>query len=79
MAESERPGGGLVAVPSDGDGAQPAQSSSKKPEIDLTIEPSLDSLRLYLRSIGRVDLLTAARRCRLAGASSAATCSRSSR
>jgi len=31
----------------------------KKPEIDLTIEPSLDSLRLYLRSIGRVNLLTA--------------------
>ena len=59
VAESERPGGGLVAVPSDGDGAQPAQSSSKKPEIDLTVEPSLDSLRLYLRSIGRVDLLTA--------------------
>ncbi len=32
----------------------------KKPEIDLTIEPSLDSLRLYLRSIGRVALLDAA-------------------
>ncbi|MBJ7329312.1 MAG: sigma-70 family RNA polymerase sigma factor [Solirubrobacteraceae bacterium] len=32
---------------------------SKKPEIDLTVEPSLDSLRLYLRSIGRVPLLTA--------------------
>jgi RNA polymerase primary sigma factor len=31
----------------------------KKPEIDLTVEPSLDSLRLYLRSIGRVNLLTA--------------------
>ena len=31
----------------------------KKPELDLTIEPSLDSLRLYLRSIGRVELLTA--------------------
>ena len=31
----------------------------KKVEIDLTVEPSLDSLRLYLRSIGRVDLLTA--------------------
>ncbi|MET0973305.1 MAG: RNA polymerase sigma factor RpoD [Thermoleophilaceae bacterium] len=37
--------------------AQPA--SHKKTEIDLTVEPSLDSLRLYLRSIGRVDLLTA--------------------
>src|ERR687895_43368 len=28
-------------------------------QFDLTVEPSLDSLRLYLRSIGRVDLLTA--------------------
>jgi RNA polymerase primary sigma factor len=34
-------------------------STTKKPQIDLTVEPSLDSLRLYLRSIGRVDLLTA--------------------
>jgi RNA polymerase primary sigma factor len=41
-----------------GDGAAPA-GAAKKPEIDLTVEPSLDSLRLYLRSIGRVDLLTA--------------------
>jgi RNA polymerase primary sigma factor len=32
--------------------------AAKKPELDLTIEPSLDSLRLYLRSIGRVELLT---------------------
>ncbi len=31
----------------------------RRPEIDLTVEPSLDSLRLYLRSIGRVPLLTA--------------------
>jgi RNA polymerase primary sigma factor len=31
----------------------------KKTELDLTVEPSLDSLRLYLRSIGRVALLTA--------------------
>jgi RNA polymerase primary sigma factor len=30
----------------------------RKPELDLTVEPSLDSLRLYLRSIGRVELLT---------------------
>jgi RNA polymerase primary sigma factor len=58
-ADSSRPTGALAAVPSDGDGAQPATAASKKPEIDLTIEPSLDSLRLYLRSIGRVDLLTA--------------------
>jgi RNA polymerase primary sigma factor len=66
VAESERPGGGLVAVPADGDGAQPAQSSQHKPEIDLTVEPSLDSLRLYLRSIGRVDLLTAGQEVTLA-------------
>ncbi|MDQ6750244.1 MAG: sigma-70 family RNA polymerase sigma factor [Actinomycetota bacterium] len=38
-------------------GASPAEA--KKPEVDLTIEPSLDSLRLYLRSIGRVPLLDA--------------------
>jgi RNA polymerase primary sigma factor len=31
----------------------------KRPELDLTVEPSLDSLRLYLRSIGRVPLLSA--------------------
>ena len=31
----------------------------KKVELDLTVEPSLDSLRLYLRSIGKVELLTA--------------------
>jgi RNA polymerase primary sigma factor len=38
-------------------GAQP--DAPKKPELDLTVEPSLDSLRLFLRSIGRVELLTA--------------------
>jgi RNA polymerase primary sigma factor len=31
----------------------------KPPEVDLTVEPSLDSLRLYLREIGKVPLLTA--------------------
>jgi RNA polymerase primary sigma factor len=44
---------GMVETPAE------AQHAPKKPEIDLTVEPSLDSLRLYLRSIGRVDLLTA--------------------
>jgi RNA polymerase primary sigma factor len=39
--------------------AQKDSATPKKVEIDLTVEPSLDSLRLYLRSIGRVDLLTA--------------------
>jgi len=38
-------------------GGEPA--AKKQPDIDLTVEPSLDSLRLYLRSIGRVELLTA--------------------
>src|SRR6202000_1867442 len=46
-----------------GDGATGAP---KKEELDLTVEPSLDSLRLYLRSIGRVDLLTAAQEVELA-------------
>jgi RNA polymerase primary sigma factor len=31
----------------------------KQAEADLSVDPSLDSLRLYLRSIGRVPLLTA--------------------
>jgi RNA polymerase primary sigma factor len=39
--------------------AQKDPVAPKKVEIDLTVEPSLDSLRLYLRSIGRVELLTA--------------------
>jgi RNA polymerase primary sigma factor len=30
----------------------------KRAEVDMTAEPSLDSLRLYLRAIGRVPLLT---------------------
>ena len=31
----------------------------RRPSVDLTVEPSLDSLRLYLRAIGRVPLLSA--------------------
>jgi RNA polymerase primary sigma factor len=38
---------------------EPTPDQRKKVQVDLTVEPSLDSLRLYLRSIGRVDLLTA--------------------
>jgi len=43
-----------------------ASEGSKRPELDLTVEPSLDSLRLFLRSIGRVELLTAAEEISLA-------------
>ena len=43
-----------VAVP-----PAPPLPEAKRPELDLTVEPSLDSLRLYLRAIGKVELLTA--------------------
>ena len=46
--------------------AAAGEEAPKKQEIDLTVEPSLDSLRLYLRSIGRVPLLTAAEEVSLA-------------
>jgi RNA polymerase primary sigma factor len=38
----------------------------KQAEADLSVDPSLDSLRLYLRSIGRVPLLNAAEEVSLA-------------
>jgi len=38
----------------------------KQTEADLSVDPSLDSLRLYLRSIGRVPLLNAAEEVSLA-------------
>ena len=46
--------------------AEKEPDAPRKPEIDLTVEPSLDSLRLYLRSIGKVELLTADREVALA-------------
>jgi RNA polymerase primary sigma factor len=46
-------------VQPNGDGTAGQGEGPRKPEIDLTVEPSLDSLRLYLRSIGKVELLTA--------------------
>jgi RNA polymerase primary sigma factor len=49
-----------IEVVAGGDGKEDgAVPQAAKAEIDLTVEPSLDSLRLYLRSIGRVNLLTA--------------------
>jgi RNA polymerase primary sigma factor len=62
---------GIDVVAEDGVSAYKAQRSSesgaaKKEELDLTVEPSLDSLRLYLRAIGQVDLLTAAQEVELA-------------
>ena len=42
-------------------GSDPRDAAGRErtAELDLSVEPSLDSLRLYLRQIGRVPLLTA--------------------
>jgi RNA polymerase primary sigma factor len=45
---------------------QPLVEEAKGPQLDLSVEPSLDSLRLYLREIGRVPLLTAEQEVHLA-------------
>nr|MBA3567243.1 sigma-70 family RNA polymerase sigma factor [Actinomycetota bacterium] len=37
----------------------PPEDDKTTPKLDLSVEPSLDSLRLYLREIGKVPLLTA--------------------
>src|SRR5207249_253852 len=37
----------------------PTPEEERGPKLDLSVEPSLDSLRLYLREIGKVPLLTA--------------------
>jgi RNA polymerase primary sigma factor len=62
LARSE---GGSVEANAE-NAAEPRPDQRKKVEIDLTVEPSLDSLRLYLRSIGRVHLLTAEQEVQLA-------------
>jgi RNA polymerase primary sigma factor len=55
----------LIGNPEEEEGHDQAQNlrarleELKRTEVDLTVEPSLDSLRLYLGSIGRVPLLTA--------------------
>jgi RNA polymerase primary sigma factor len=56
----------LTVETADPDRAAAKAEAARKPAIDLTVEPSLDSLRLYLRSIGRVQLLTAEREVALA-------------
>jgi RNA polymerase primary sigma factor len=38
---------------------QPQPEEEQAPKLELSVEPSLDSLRLYLRAIGEVPLLTA--------------------
>ena len=52
---------GVEVLDADGEviarGAAPR--TERTPELDLAVESSLDSLRLYLREIGRVPLLTA--------------------
>ncbi len=57
---------GVSAYKEQRGGGDTGGGAPKKEELDLTVEPSLDSLRLYLRSIGRVDLLTAAQEVELA-------------
>jgi RNA polymerase primary sigma factor len=61
---------GLEQQSGDQPSAEPEELRSlvalRKVELDLTVEPNLDSLRLYLRSIGKVDLLTAAKEVELA-------------
>jgi RNA polymerase primary sigma factor len=51
---------GVDVIAADGVTAyKESKAEDKKQPLDLTVEPSLDCLRLYLRSIGAVDLLTA--------------------
>jgi RNA polymerase primary sigma factor len=57
---------GVSAYKEQRGGEPESNGQPKKEELDLTVEPSLDSLRLYLRSIGQVDLLTASQEVELA-------------
>jgi RNA polymerase primary sigma factor len=69
IAGEEKPtgvGGKLEAVARTAAAAERRSSGKKSDDVDLTVEPSLDSLRLYLRSIGHVPLLTASQEVELA-------------
>jgi RNA polymerase primary sigma factor len=57
---------GVTAYKESKGSADEGTNGRRKQELDLTVEPSLDSLRLYLRSIGSVDLLTASQEVELA-------------
>ncbi|MBM3680244.1 MAG: RNA polymerase sigma factor RpoD [Actinobacteria bacterium] len=57
---------GIELHEKEGEVAKSEAAPGEKVEIDLTVEPSLDSLRLYLREIGRVPLLTASQEIDLA-------------
>jgi RNA polymerase primary sigma factor len=65
-ARSEAGSVEAAASANDSAGSSSEGDRPKKVEVDLTVEPSLDSLRLYLRSIGRVNLLTAEQEVQLA-------------
>jgi RNA polymerase primary sigma factor len=56
---------GAVGAAARGAGSE-SGTARRAVTLDLTVEPTLDSLRLYLRSIGRVELLTAAQEVTLA-------------
>jgi RNA polymerase primary sigma factor len=57
---------GVTAYKESKGAGEEGSNGRRKQELDLTVEPSLDSLRLYLRSIGTVDLLTAGQEVELA-------------
>src|ERR671916_1934206 len=63
VAGADGTGNSSSSTAPDGGAGEPPDDA---PELDLTVEPSLDSLRLYLRAIGRVGLLTSAQEVDLA-------------
>ena len=57
---------GVEGVDDDGTPVAARSGDDDVPGLNLAVEPSLDSLRLYLRDIGRVPLLTAVEEVELA-------------